>query len=92
MKIDKYVKRIEAVHFDGATDVQEIAEWCGGLVLELVGNDGRLRKDMYVIDVPSSGGYMSAGAGFYIFRDGESFFALPEHDFKANFEKDSAKT
>lgn len=82
MKIEKYTKEIEAVYFDGITDVQEIANWCGGMVIELVDNEGRIRNDMYIIDVPCPGGYTTAGAGFYILRDGPSFFAADKATFE----------
>lgn len=85
MKIEKFVKEVEAVYFDGVTDVQEIAQWCGGMIGELVDPNGMIRTDMYTIDVVGPGGYMVAGAGFYIFKDGVSFFAMPAHDFLHNF-------
>lgn len=87
MKIEKFAKEVEAVYFDGITDVQEIAQWCGGLIVELVDTEGRLRTDMYAIDVPCPGGYMTAGKDFYIFRDGESFFAGDKASFEANFQQ-----
>ena len=87
MNVLKYTKEVEAVYFDGITDVQEIAAWCGGLIVELVSFDGRLRNDLYAIDLPSPGGYMTAGADFYIFKDGNSFSALQKDVFLANFEQ-----
>lgn len=83
MNVETYTKSIEAVYFDGVSDVQEIAQWCGGMILELVGPDGSIRNDMYAIDVPCPGGFTTAGAGFYIFKDGPSFFALDKASFEA---------
>lgn len=88
MKIEKYIKEIEAVVFDGSTDVQEIANWCGGMVVELVGPDGRIRDDMYAIDIPVPGGMTTAGQGSYIFKDGPSFFAMDKAGFESNFSKE----
>lgn len=85
MNVQKYTKEVDAVFFDGITDVQEIAQWCGGLVVELVTNEGKIRSDMYAIDVPGPGGYTTAGAQFYIFKDGPSFFAVDKNTFESNF-------
>lgn len=87
MNVLKYTKEVEAVYFDGITDVQEIANWCGGLVVELVDSNGRLRNDLYAIDIPSPGGYVTAGADFYVFKDGPSFFALQKDAFLTNFKE-----
>lgn len=87
MNVQKFCKQVEAVYFDGITDVQEIASWCGGLIVELVDHEGRIRSDLYAIDIPSPGGYMTAGADFYVFKDGPSFFALQKDAFLANFEE-----
>lgn len=87
MNVDKYVKEVEAVYFDGHSNVQEIANWCGGMVVELVDNDGIIRKDRYLIDIPAPGGYVSAGEDFYIFKDGPSFMALDRMTFLSNFEE-----
>lgn len=87
MKIESFRKEVEAVYFDGSTDVQEIAQWCGGLIAELVDNEGRLRSDMYIIDVPGPGGYTTAARDCYVFKDGPSFFAIHKNDFLANFKK-----
>lgn len=84
MNIETYTKSIEAVYFDGVSDVQEIAQWCGGMIVELVGPDGRIRNDMYAIDVPCPGGFTTAGAGFYILKDGSSFFALDKAAFESS--------
>lgn len=84
MNVETYTKSIEAVYFDGVSDVQEIAQWCGGMIVELVGPDGRIRNDMYAIDVPCPGGFTTAGAGFYILKDGPSFFALDKTSFEAS--------
>lgn len=84
MNVETYTKSIEAVYFDGVSDVQEIAQWCGGMIVELVGPDGRIRNDMYAIDVPCPGGFTTAGAGFYILKDGPSFFALDKASFEAS--------
>lgn len=85
MNVQRYKKEIEAVYFDGITDVQEIAQWCGGWIVELVDAEGRIRNDMYAIDVPCPGGYTTAGAGFYIFKDGVSFIAMDKSSFEMNF-------
>lgn len=87
MNIEKYTKEVEAVYFDGITDAQEIANWCGGIVVELVDSNGRIRQDMYVIDVPCPGGFTTAGAGFYIVKDGPSFFATSKTSFESNFQQ-----
>lgn len=87
MNVLKYTKEVEAVYFDGITDVQEIANWCSGLIVELVDSNGRLRGDLYAIDLPSPGGYVTAGADFYIFKDGNSFFALQKDAFLTNFKE-----
>lgn len=89
MKIENFTKKVEAVYFDGITDAQEIAHWCGGVVVELVNHDGRIRSDMYVIDIPCPGGFTSAGADFYIVKDGPSFFAAHKAAFEADFVKES---
>lgn len=86
MKIEKFKKEIEAVYFDGINSAQEIANWCGGMVVELVGSDGRIRSDMYAIDIPVPGGMMTAGADFYIFKDGPSFFTTDAGSFRSNFD------
>lgn len=88
MHIQSYLKKVEAVLFDGITDVQEIAHWCGGLIVELVTNEGMIRSDMYAIDVPVPGGYTTAGKDFYIFKDGPSFMALDKNTFLKNFKED----
>ena len=85
MNDKQYSKTVEAVFFDGITDVQEIANWCGGIIIELVTSEGRLRNDMYCIDVPCPGGYTTAGANFYIFKDGPSFFSADKLSFEQNF-------
>lgn len=86
MKIEKFKKEVEAVFFDGITDVQEIAQWCGGLIVELVDTSGRLRADMYAIDVPCPGGFTTAGQNFYIFKDNRSFYAIDKHQFESDFD------
>lgn len=86
MKIEKFKKEIEAVYFDGLTDAQQIADWCGGMVVELVNSEGRIRSDMYVIDIPCPGGFTTAGADFYIFKDGPSFFTTDAGSFRSNFD------
>ena len=86
MNVQKYTKEVEAVCFDGITDVQEIANWCGGLIIELVDAEGRIRDDMYAIDIPCPGGFTTAGAGFYIFKDGPSFFSADKASFEMNFD------
>lgn len=85
LEIKRYVREVEAVHFDGITDVQEIAQWCGGMVVELVDNEGRLRKDTYIIDVPCPQGYTTAAKGFYIFKDQGVFYAMDGPTFKSEF-------
>lgn len=89
IRIQKFTKEIEAVYFDGSNDAQEIAQWCGGMIVELVGPDGKIRKDMCAIDVPCPGGFTTAGAGFYIFRDGPSFFAMDKGSFEASMVAES---
>lgn len=86
MKIEKYYKEVDAVYFDGITDAQEIANWCGGIVVELVDSNGWIREDMFVIDIPCPGGFTTAGAGFYILKDGPSFFATDKASFESNFD------
>lgn len=86
MKVERFKKEVEAVYFDGITDAQEIANWCGGIVIELVDSNGRIRSDMYVIDVPCPGGFTTAGAGFYIFKDSPSFFAMDKASFESSFD------
>lgn len=90
MKVDKYIREVEAVYFDGINNAQEIANWCGGMVVELVGSDGRIRSDMYAIDIPVPGGMMTAGVGWYIIKDGPSFFAMDGPGFESNFTKEQA--
>lgn len=85
MNVLNYFKEVEAVYFDGITDAQEIANWCGGVIVELVNSDGRIRQDMFAIDIPCPGGFTTAGAGFYIFKDGLSFFASDKASFENNF-------
>lgn len=88
METEKYIKEIEAVYFDGITDAQEIAHWCGGMVLELVNPEGRIRKDMYAIDVPlGNGQFVTAGKDFFILKDGQFFFTMPAPDFRSAFTK-----
>lgn len=86
MNVQKFTKEVEAVYFDGITNVEEIARWCGGNIVELVTNEGRLRTDMYAIDIPCAGGFTTAGKDFYIFKDNQSFYAID----KLNFENDFA--
>lgn len=85
MNIKTFKKEVEAVFFDGINNVQEIANWCGGEVIQLVDHQGEMRSDMYAIDIPSPGGYVTAGKDFYIFKDGPSFFALQKEIFNTNF-------
>ena len=86
VNIQKFKKEIDAVHFDGITNVQEIAQWCGGMIVELIDNEGRIRNDMYAIDIPCPGGYTTAGADCYIFKDGPSFFSADRQSFEMNFD------
>lgn len=85
MKIEKYVREVEAVHFDGISDAQEIAEWCGGLIVELVDNAGRIRSDMCIIDVPCPQGFTTAGQNSYIFKDQGVFYAMEGPTFESEF-------
>lgn len=89
MNVLNYFKEVEAVYFDGITDAQEIANWSGGVLVELVNPDGRIRQDMFAIDIPCPGGFTTAGAGFYIFKDGPSYFASDKASFESNFAKRS---
>lgn len=82
MNLENFTKHFEAVYFDGNTDKDAIAAWCGGMIVEIVEpGTGKIRDDMYMIDVPGPGGYSTAMAGSYIFKDGPSFFAMPKPDF-----------
>lgn len=86
MNVQRFTKKIKVVYFDGITDVQEIANWCGGMVVELVTPEGRVRNDMYCIDIPCPGGFTTAGANFYIFEDNGSFFSMDKISFESNFD------
>lgn len=86
MNVQKFTKEVEAVYFDGITDAQEIANWCGGIVIELVDSEGRIRTDMYAIDIPCPGGYTTAGKDFYIFKDNQSFYAIDKLNFENDFD------
>lgn len=86
MQVSEYRKEVEAVYFDGITDVQEIAQWCGGMVVQLVGPDGRLRNDLYIIDVPMPGGnFSSAGQDSIIFKENGMFLAMARVEFESMF-------
>lgn len=86
MIIQTYKKEVEAVYFDGINDMQEIATWCGGMIVELIDNEGKMRTDTYLIDVPCPGGYTTAAADFFIFKDDNSFFAMDRPNFTRMFE------
>lgn len=88
MKSERFTKEIEAVFFDGVTDVEQIAQWCGGMVVEIVDQEGRIRRDMYAIDVPlGNGQFITAGKDFYVLKDGQFFFTMPAADFATAFTK-----
>lgn len=87
MNIQKFSKQVEAVHFDGKTDVQEIAQWSGGMIVELIDNNGRIRDDLYMIDIPCPGGFTTAGADSYIFKDQGVFYAMQKNDFLQGFKE-----
>lgn len=88
MKSERFTKEIEAVLFDGVTDVEQIAQWCGGMVVEIVDQEGRIRRDMYAIDVPlGNGQFITAGKDFYVLKDGQFFFTMPAADFATAFTK-----
>lgn len=82
MNIEKFNKTFEAVLFDGKTDLNEIANWCGGMIVELVDpSTGKINEDAYFIDIPGPEGYMTAGPNHYIFKDRNSFFTMPKEEF-----------
>lgn len=86
MEIKKYTKTIEAVFFDGVNNAQEIADWCAGMVVELLDPNGRVRTDMYAIDIPvGNGDYTTAGADCYIIKESGYFFAVPVNEFNSVF-------
>lgn len=88
METEKYIKTIEAVYFDGVTNVEQIAQWCGGSVVEILDQNGQIRRDIYAIDVPVNGDqFVTAGKDFYIFNDQQFFFALPASEFLSMFSK-----
>lgn len=90
MDVETYTKEIEAVYFDGVTDVEQIANWCGGMVVEIVDQEGRIRRDIYAIDVPlGNGQFVTAGKDFYVLKDGNFFFTMPAGDFESAFTKKS---
>lgn len=84
MNKQTFTKQYEAVLFDGSTDIQQIADWCGGEIGQIIDTQtGMARTDTFIIDIPGPNGTLTtAAADFYIVKDGPSFFAMPKHEFE----------